>query len=376
MFSINNKTNKNNNSLKEEMKLKQSLIQSRNAIRKKYQDLQSTKQTISRKFSELYKPLIEPIKKISDTKGKNEKTEKVEKTEHIFAETPLLKSSELKFDSVPDSVFKTAIPGFRRNLFANKPKLPSSEQRTQHFSQHDISGISELDTSMNAGANASTSTEPSTSQDLNITSRIGELTKEITIPSQDHIYGLRTHHGDLYMGKSPVSMKKVNNQFKYCVKNREFPATPGLTDLLLLSNPKYYTDKDLSIYKEMLMTTDAHKENYNASTNIRRIDSSIKYNKIIASLFPKRRKSIHHKTVSKGTKGEGYIDWWQQLKKPQTAYKTFDKSGAINYTYWDDPNELVDRLRLLVASKAAGHTGHNNEIISIIEELREAKYIM
>lgn len=44
-------------------------------------------------------------------------------------------------------------------------------------------------------------------------------------------------------------------------------------------------------------------------------------------------------------------------------------------TYWDDPNELVQRLQLLVSSNSAGHTGHNNEIISIIEELREANII-
>ena len=45
--------------------------------------------------------------------------------------------------------------------------------------------------------------------------------------------------------------------------------------------------------------------------------------------------------------------------------------NAIDYVYWDDPNELVDRLGLLVASRAAGHTGHDNEITSIVEELRE-----
>lgn len=44
--------------------------------------------------------------------------------------------------------------------------------------------------------------------------------------------------------------------------------------------------------------------------------------------------------------------------------------------YWNDLNELVDRLRLLVASTIAGHTGHNNEIISIIEELREADIVV
>jgi hypothetical protein len=46
------------------------------------------------------------------------------------------------------------------------------------------------------------------------------------------------------------------------------------------------------------------------------------------------------------------------------------------YEYWDDPNELVDRLRLLIASRDAGHSGHENEILSIIEELREAGHVI
>lgn len=47
-----------------------------------------------------------------------------------------------------------------------------------------------------------------------------------------------------------------------------------------------------------------------------------------------------------------------------------------DYVYWDNINELVDRLRLLLASTDAGNTAHNNEILSIIEELREAKVIL
>lgn len=54
----------------------------------------------------------------------------------------------------------------------------------------------------------------------------------------------------------------------------------------------------------------------------------------------------------------------------------YDRNEHVRYTYWDDPNELVDRLRLLMASQAAGHTGHTNEIISIIEELRESKIVV
>ena len=45
------------------------------------------------------------------------------------------------------------------------------------------------------------------------------------------------------------------------------------------------------------------------------------------------------------------------------------------YTYWDDPNELVDRLCLLHASRKAGNNNLSNEILNIESELREAGYI-
>jgi hypothetical protein len=50
-------------------------------------------------------------------------------------------------------------------------------------------------------------------------------------------------------------------------------------------------------------------------------------------------------------------------------------NNPIDYVYWDDPNELVNRLRLLIVSQSTGYTGHSNEIVSVIEELREANII-
>lgn len=47
----------------------------------------------------------------------------------------------------------------------------------------------------------------------------------------------------------------------------------------------------------------------------------------------------------------------------------------IQYVYFDDVNELCDRLKLLIASQDAGNTNHSNEIASIIEELRESGII-
>lgn len=49
----------------------------------------------------------------------------------------------------------------------------------------------------------------------------------------------------------------------------------------------------------------------------------------------------------------------------------YNANNRIVYEYFDDPNELCDRLRLLVSSKMAGNTNHMQEINSIIEELRE-----
>lgn len=43
----------------------------------------------------------------------------------------------------------------------------------------------------------------------------------------------------------------------------------------------------------------------------------------------------------------------------------------IAYEYYDDPNELCERLQLLISSKLAGNSNHSQEINSIIEELRE-----
>lgn len=43
--------------------------------------------------------------------------------------------------------------------------------------------------------------------------------------------------------------------------------------------------------------------------------------------------------------------------------------------YWDDPNALVERLKLLTDSQKAGNNSHQNEMVSIINGLKEAGII-
>jgi len=49
--------------------------------------------------------------------------------------------------------------------------------------------------------------------------------------------------------------------------------------------------------------------------------------------------------------------------------------STIDYMHWNDLNELVDRrLRLLDASHQARNNAHDNKMLSIIEQLREASH--
>ena len=86
-----------------------------------------------------------------------------------------------------------------------------------------------------------------------------------------------------------------------------------------------------------------------------------KYKNIIAPLL------VTHK-ISGTSIGSGI-----KTNIPSAAKLT---DNETDYVYWNDPNELVDRLRLLDASRRADNNAHDNEILSIIEELREAGLII
>ena len=48
--------------------------------------------------------------------------------------------------------------------------------------------------------------------------------------------------------------------------------------------------------------------------------------------------------------------------------KEFDGKGIVIMS--SDPNALLERLDLLLASQEAGHTGVRNELVSICDELK------
>lgn len=172
-------------------------------------------------------------------------------------------------------------------------------------------------------------------------------------------FGIRSENKILYMGNKTVSLSKVDslNDTIISIKigDKAYNLTPGLKELLLRKKPNLnlISNEDKIVYKDMLQLTNAHKRDFNPENQMKG-DKGIKYCDIIRPLFLARSiKSTH-------TKLGGNLSKLKKYKK------------NTDLVYWDDPNELVERLKLLIASRDAGNTNHDNEILSIIEELKEA----
>lgn len=157
----------------------------------------------------------------------------------------------------------------------------------------------------------------------------------------DTTYGIRNDKGKFYIGNKEIEIFNDN----ITIGDKSFEGTRGLWELLTLKEPKDYSKNDLKNYKEILQITSAHKKGFKDDAQISS-NKFVKYNKIIKPLFEVKGTGMREVTHNK-----------------------------IDYIYWDDPNELVNRLRLLVLSKQAGNTGVDNEIDSIIEELKESGII-
>lgn len=174
--------------------------------------------------------------------------------------------------------------------------------------------------------------------------------KDVSIDKSYGVYILFMNRLKIYkIGNAEIILTDTR---KISINNKEYIPTAGLCDLLFLKEPKNYSQDDLKNYSEILLSSDACYRKFDRNQQIKGTNT-YKYRTIIKPIVDQNKK--------KSGKGFGLMN----LPKEN-----------IDFIYWDDPNEIVDRLRLLMASTQAGHNSHNNEIMSIIEELREANIII
>ena len=159
----------------------------------------------------------------------------------------------------------------------------------------------------------------------------------------DTVWGVRESGGQLMLGDTAIQTH--GNQLM--VAGNSYILTPGLLELLLKKHPQMsqITPQDWDDYQAMVTSTNTNRKRY------------LKTGPIRSSTMEK---------ISRFTKkGKGMLPYAMLVSR----------GHKMDYVYWDDPNELVDRLQLLAASYQAGNKSHTNEIMSILGELREADLI-
>lgn len=318
------------------------------SIRQKHRLLKTNKEATTKDLEEFFKPVSEPLKKISQTKN-----------EEQVIQQPLPKLRN-DFSTPRPGTSGTAAAIKKRNdylAFINESKKSKFNNGNQSIYSDD-----ENDDYLSFNTNETSISENSVLQeekfDKNVSSEvpvnssssplIEEYVRKVSQQDKDFdtTTGVRNLVSGLKIGDSHIKFHE--NSFE--VQGQTYDATTGLLELLFKKKPQNYTKSDLDVYKGLVLATNVYKKGYAKSGGLRS-DKSDKYQNIILNL------------VRKSGKG---------LPKYLIEHK---ESHDIDYIYWDDPNELVDRLRLLISSQAAGNTNHSNEIFSIIEELRESKII-
>lgn len=119
-------------------RLKRSIINTRNVIRKKFRELHNKKLAVNEQISETYKPIIEPLENLV----KHEKVKQEHLQNNQVLSTPKVEKKETQqkgYMFMPDTLFKTAVAPHRDNPFQLTTQ-PSSSSQT-----HNVSGVHSLD---------------------------------------------------------------------------------------------------------------------------------------------------------------------------------------------------------------------------------------
>ena len=159
-------------------------------------------------------------------------------------------------------------------------------------------------------------------------------------PGTDKIFGVRKINGHHYIRNKHVIIKNDNI---FLPDGSGFIGTPGLWGLITSKDPDKdeidWNRNDKQLYDILMTKTNALHKNYNPNSPYPRSSRSNKWKNILGPIWNKE-------PSEEGYEGKGVV------------------------VIPSDPNALLERLDLLLASQDAGHTGVGNELISICDELR------
>ena len=160
----------------------------------------------------------------------------------------------------------------------------------------------------------------------------------LTKPRRDTTFGVRKEGKHHYIGNKHVIITE-DDDIVIKESGDRFVGTKGLWELITSRTPKEdsYDEEDYRNYERLMVKTNALHRDYNPNNPLPRGSKSDKWKNILAPIW-------------------------------HTREKYYEGEGVVIMS--SDPNALLERLDLLIASQKAGHTGVVNELVSICDELK------
>lgn len=166
------------------------------------------------------------------------------------------------------------------------------------------------------------------------------ISDSVSSGGYDNITGLTTSDGKFYLGDSEVDIDGND----LIIDGDRYPGSPGLWSLITSKRPLdgSYNEEDLESYSVIMRRTNAIRSEKNP--NRPKLNTGFKWKELLKPI-------------------------WNEQKKGGKRASTSKKKGKGLEFLPSDPAQLLEQLKLSLASNQAGNTGERNRIVSILETL-------
>ena len=194
--------------------------------------------------------------------------------------------------------------------------------------------------------------------------RVGEIARNyLNKQFRDTTFGIRKEKGDHYIGNTHVIVK--DNDIYIKNTGERFKGTPGLWELITSRDPVDFNKKDKDEYERLTIRTNTLHRYDDPHNPHPKANRSNKWKNILGPTWYKKQ-GFSEEDAFRMAKDKNYRK--RLIKKIHKIRSEYEGEGVVVIP--SDPNALLERLDLLLASQEAGHTGVRNELVSICDELK------
>ena len=166
-----------------------------------------------------------------------------------------------------------------------------------------------------------------------------------------------------YIGKKHVIV--VNNDIIIKDTGERFKGTDGLWELISSRDPVNFNEEDKDEYGRLMIKTNVIHRDDDPKNPHPKANRGKKWKKLIGPIWYKKQ-GFSEEDAIKMANNRKYRE--RLVKKMRKIKSEYEGEGVVVIP--SDPNALLERLDLLLASQEAGHTGVRNELVSICDELK------